>query len=60
MKQIISCFLSKEFFFSEILTGDKSKSKILKKESEIDFYKYRKYCIYHSSLFKQQRPNKIP
>ena len=37
MKQIISCFLFKKFFFSRVLTGDESKNKLLKKNLELAF-----------------------
>ena len=33
MKQMISCSFSKEFFFSQFLTGEKSKSKYLREET---------------------------
>ena len=37
MKQTISCFLFKKFFFSRVLTGDESKNKLLKKNLELAF-----------------------
>ena len=53
LKQVIPCFLYKQFFFSKHLTGESSKSEQLRKET-FQVYKL-KYCIYQASLYKEQQ-----
>ena len=57
MKQMISCSLFKEFVFSHLLAGEKSKSKELREETSW-IYKFifkSVVSIYEATLCKQQR-----
>ena len=67
MKQMISCSLSKQFVFSRLLTGEKSKSKQLREETSWIYKLIFKsiVCIYAASLFINSninylRPSEIP